>query len=237
MPLVALHTEKYRREVYDAGMDNLVDSLHRIHRVVTRGLATARIHGERFARTGFADDAERRGFADYARCLVLLLRAHHDGEEEMLFPCLAGSAAAATLATLEAQHRELVAALHDAVAATGRASDGEPASAWLDELVAALAIIEPRWLTHIALEQETVTQPLLDGIMSREDQVALLRALSEHGQKNGHVPPLAVPFALYNLAADDRAALMRLMPPQVTNELVPGPWRAQWAPMQPFLLA
>lgn len=218
-------------------MDNLVDSLHRIHRVISRGLAVARVHGLVFARSGFADGTARRGFVDYARCLVLLLRAHHDGEEELLFPRLVGAASGGTLAELEAQHRELVAALHDAAAATERAESGAPESEWLDELVAALAVVEPRWLAHIALEEATLTQPLFDGLMSHDDQLALLRALAEHGQKNGHVPELAVPFALYNLDAADRAALVRLMPPQVTNELMPGPWRAQWAPMQRFLLA
>jgi len=125
-------------------MDNLVDNLHRIHRVITRGLATARVHGQLFRVVGFADDAARRGFVDYARCLVLLLRAHHDGEEELLFPRLVGAASRGTLAELEAQHRELVAALHDAVSATERGERGEEPSAWLDELVAALAIVEPR---------------------------------------------------------------------------------------------
>ena len=217
-------------------MDNLVDNLHRIHRVITRGLATARVHGQVSLAAGFADDRARRGFVDYARCLVLLLRAHHEGEDELLLPRLVGAASGGTLAELEAQHRELVAALHDALSATERGERGEPADAWLDELMAALAIIEPRWIAHIALEQATVTQPLLDGLMSRDDQLALLRALSEHGQKNAHVPELAVAFALYNLAAEDRAALERLMPPPVVNELVPGPWRARWAPMQPYFL-
>jgi len=216
--------------------DNLVDGLHRIHRVITRALAVARVYGAVFSREGFGDARARRGFLDYTRCLVLLLRAHHEGEEELLFPRLVGAASRGTLAELEAQHRELVAALHDAVAATERAEAGQPESEWVDELMGALSIIEPRWRVHIALEQETVTQALLDGLMSRDEQVALLRALSEHGQKNGHVPELAVPFALYNLEAADRAALSRLMPPQVTHELMPGPWRAQWAPMQRFLL-
>jgi len=46
-----------------------------------------------------------------------------------------------------------------------------------------------------------------------------------------------MPFALYNLPADERAALTRNMPPKVIEELMPGPWRERWAPMQPFLLA
>ena len=218
-------------------MDSLVENLHRIHRVITRALAVALAHGENFARKGFDDEASRRGFVDYARCLVLLLRAHHDGEEEMLFPRLVGAASGGTLAELEAQHRELVAAMHDAVAATDRAEAGEPARAWIGELVDALAIIEPRWLKHVELEQQTVTQAMLDDLMGHEEQQALMRAISEHGQKNGHVPELAVPFVLYNLEAGDRAAVQRLMPTQVTNELLPGPWRTQWAPMRPFLLA
>lgn len=218
-------------------MDNLVDNLHRIHRVVTRGLAVARAHGEEFLRDGFVDAATRKGFVDYSRCLVLLLRAHHDGEEELLFPRLRSAVAGETVALLESQHRELVAALDEARAATERAEAGEPSSDWLAELVSALAVVEPRWRAHIELEEKTATQPLFDALMSRPEQLELLRALSEHGQRNGHVPQLAVPFALYNLDAQDRAALQRLMPPQVTSELMPGPWRAQWSTMQPFLLA
>jgi hemerythrin-like domain-containing protein len=217
-------------------MESLVDNLHRIHRVITRALAVALAHGENFAREGFADETSRRGFVDYARCLVLLLRAHHEGEEEMLFPRLVGGTSGGNLAELEAQHRELVAALHDAVAATDRAEAGEPPREWLGELVTALAIIEPRWAAHVELEQKTVTQAVLDGLMGADDQMALLRALAEHGQKNGHVPPLAVAFLVYNLEPADRAALQRLMPSQVTNELMPGPWRTQWSTMQRFLL-
>ena len=172
-------------------MESLVDNLHRIHRVITRALAVALARGENFAREGFADETSRRGFVDYARCLVLLLRAHHEGEEEMLFPRLVGGTSGGNLAELEAQHRELVAALHDAVAATDRAEAGEPPREWLGELVTALAIIEPRWAAHVELEQKTVTQAVLDGLMGADDQMALLRALAEHGQKNGHVPPLA----------------------------------------------
>ncbi len=217
-------------------MDTLVDNLHRIHRVISRALRITVAHGEQFAEDGFRDVATRRGFIDYARCLVLLLRAHHDGEEQLLFPRLRGAVDDATLAELQSQHEELVMALDHARDATDRAEAGEPSSDWLDDLVSALAIIEPRWQQHLLTEERTATQAVFDALMSRDEQVALMRALSEHGQKHGHIPQLAVPFALYNLDAADRAALQRLIPPQVTQELMPGPWRAQWLPMQPFLL-
>jgi hypothetical protein len=140
------------------------------------------------------------------------------------------------VATLKAQHEELVAALSQAIAATAKGEEGAPVEAWLGELVAALAIVEPRWRTHIALEEQTATQELLDRMMPHEEQLGLLKTLAEHGQKNGHVPQLALPFLVYNLEGADRAAISRVLPPQVIGELVPGPWRAAWSTMQPFLL-
>jgi hypothetical protein len=167
---------------------------------------------------------------------VLLLRAHHDGEEQMVFPRFDGFADARAMATLRSQHEELVEALTAAIAATAQAEKGAPDDAWLCDFVAALAIVEPRWLTHIALEEHAATQELLDRIMSREEQAELLNALAEHAQKNGHVPQLAVAFAIYNLEGADRAAFSRVLPPQL-RELLPGAWRAAWSPMQPFLLS
>jgi len=47
---------------------------------------------------------------------------------------------------------------------------------------------------------------------------------------------LAIPFLFYNLEDDDRTHFMSVMPPQVTQELVPFVWKDIWAPMKPFLL-
>jgi hypothetical protein len=62
------------------------------------------------------------------------------------------------------------------------------------------------------------------------------RKTGESSQKHLHAPAVEMPFVLFNLEPEDRAAMAGMLPPVVTQQLVPVAWRAQWAPMQPFLL-
>jgi len=45
-----------------------------------------------------------------------------------------------------------------------------------------------------------------------------------------------MPFIIYNLEEEERVKLARLLPQVVLEQLIPGPWKAIWAPMSPFLL-
>lgn len=45
-----------------------------------------------------------------------------------------------------------------------------------------------------------------------------------------------VPFLLYNLPPEKRAAFAQMLPPVVTQQLVPVVWKEKWEPMKPFLL-
>ena len=46
-----------------------------------------------------------------------------------------------------------------------------------------------------------------------------------------------LPFILHSLEGADRAVMAQRLPPVITEQLIPGPWRDAWAPMAPFLLA
>jgi hypothetical protein len=60
--------------------------------------------------------------------------------------------------------------------------------------------------------------------------------MTEHSQQHLQSPFLGIPFVLYNLPADERAIMTAMMPPAVTQQLVPVDWKQMWAPMQLFLL-
>jgi hypothetical protein len=45
-----------------------------------------------------------------------------------------------------------------------------------------------------------------------------------------------MPFVVYNLSSADRAEFVKVLPPVVTQQLIPIAWKAAWAPMTPFLL-
>ncbi|HSJ59402.1 MAG TPA: hypothetical protein VLC95_19610 [Anaerolineae bacterium] len=47
---------------------------------------------------------------------------------------------------------------------------------------------------------------------------------------------MSVPFLLYSVEGDDRAFYRGVMPPELTQQLVPIAWKDEWAPMMPFLL-
>ncbi len=53
--------------------------------------------------------------------------------------------------------------------------------------------------------------------------------------KNSGPEYLVIPFVLYNLTGQDRTMIEQVMPPLVTQQLVPGAWKEKWAPMKPFL--
>jgi hemerythrin-like domain-containing protein len=215
-------------------MDMLIDNLHRVHRVITRALSVSRAAGEKFLAGGLPD-ADRKGFVDYSHCLGVQLHSHHGSEEEFLFPRLRGAADAGTMATLHAQHEGLIEALDVVIACAAEGEKGAPAEAWLKKLVTALETLEPRWLAHITLEETTASQELLDRAMTRPEQGALTAQIAEHSQKTGPQPQLGIAFAIYNLEGADREGFSKLMPPPVL-QLMNGPWRPAWAPIQPYLL-
>jgi hypothetical protein len=71
--------------------------------------------------------------------------------------------------------------------------------------------------------------------LSPEEQLKLLQDSSRHAMEQGN-PALMLPFLLYNLAAEDRAAFAFFLPPEMTQTLIPVVWKPQWAPMLPFFL-
>jgi hypothetical protein len=213
----------------------LGDDLLVIHRVVTRALGVALEKGEEFSKSGFPSSTTEKGYRDFARCLVKLVKAHHDGEETIVFPRLRAVLPSVPFEDLERQHHDLVGALDAAEGALDAAESGAPTLTWLDRLVPALGRARETWTTHIALEESHFTPAALDRALDASAQAEISKAAAEDGQKRGHVPQLNVAFILYNLVPADRAVLLSKFPPQLIG-LLDGPWKEQWAPMRPFLL-
>jgi len=53
-----------------------------------------------------------------------------------------------------------------------------------------------------------------------------------------HMAPdyLVMPFILYNLSKQDREALAGMLPPIITQKLVPIDWKPKWESMKRYLL-
>jgi hypothetical protein len=208
-----------------AAESHLAHDLVRIHKVITRGLS--------ILRRGIPDAEARRGFLDFAQCVVTTLRGHHDLEEEVVFPRL-GKLTEAPFARLEEQHRGLIEHLNageSAIAAARTPAGG----ASIAGVVAAADRLEPLWLEHIGIEEAHFTPAALDTATTPAERAELGRLVGEHAQRHSQPAPLILPFVLYSLEGSDRAALAARFPPPVI-QLIPGPWKAEWAPMAPYLL-
>ena len=213
----------------------LADELLIIHRAITRALGVAHERGQQYAERGFGDAVAEKGYRDFGRCLVRLVNAHHDAEEEIIFPRLRPLMTSVPFAELEAQHHELHDSLDATAAALDSADAGAAAGAWLDRFVPAIGRVRASWTAHIAVEEAHVTQPAIDAALDGAAQGELAKTISERAQKNSHTPQLTIPFVLYNLGPGDRAHLQGRFPAQLVG-MVDGPWKEQWAPMKCLLL-
>jgi len=166
-----------------------------------------------------------------------VLNAHHLGEDETAFPYFRQKLPNAPYDKLMADHRLIEGVLEklEAAAASvaGNAQPGEP----LHTLDGVLATLSRLWHPHMGSEESILFDPeTIAALMDEDENLQLGQKMGESSQKHLHAPPVEIPFVLYNLAPDDRAMMAKMLPPVVTQQLVPLVWRAQWAPMKPFLL-
>ncbi len=214
---------------------NLAGDLARIHVVITRGLQVGLDNSRTFARDGFPNAETKEGFVLYLQALTGTLHGHHLTEDEVAWPYLRERLPDAPYDALTADHKRMEAVVQEIQAATGRLAAGEDAEA-LSALEAALQRMQKMWAPHFHVEERHLTRDAVNAVMDAAEEGRLVMQVAQHAQEHGAPGPLGVPFLLYNLPPADRAVMAAAMPPQVTQELVPGPWKATWAPMAPFLL-
>ncbi len=214
---------------------NFAQDLICIHRAITRGLTVGIEKGAEFARAGFPPPGLRRGFADYVQGLSAVLDAHYRGENVIAFPFFRERLPSSLYERLSADHRQIEALLVPLkqaianVAASGSQAD-------LNWLVDCLQKISGVWTPHICLEERRFSVASLSAVTTLGEQGRLSAAMAKHAQEHATPDYLALPFTLFNLCAEDRAAMAATMPSMVVEELIPNVWKDQWAPMRPFLL-
>ena len=212
----------------DKPQPNIGVDLQRIHRVITRGLAVSQEHCQAFVEGGFPDDATREGFWKYCHGLEANAHAHHTAEDDLFFPYLRQRLAAVDFDELTAEHQEMHAILAEIRAAREAGS--------LADMGRALSRMADLWHPHIEKEETGFSPEIAAEIMTVPEHIEMAQKAGALSQEHAQPAPLAVPFLLYNLEADDRAHFMAVLPPEVTQQLVPVVWKDEWAPMKPFLL-
>ena len=211
-----------------ADMD-VVKGMLAIHSVITRGLHVTLENSRRFMGEGPGND--RGGFSDYAHSLSSLLHAHHLSEDKTVFPSLQPILPGAPFAKLSADHKVIERQIDAQSIGLAAGDDGS-----LGPMADAVATLDELWHPHIEIEQTWITLENIGDKMTPEDHLAVVQRSSQDVQENSGPPELIMPFVLYNMEPEARARFASVLPPTLTEQLIPGPWKERWKPMQPFLL-
>jgi hypothetical protein len=215
---------------------NFGEDLLRIHAVITRGLAVATEKSLSFAQQGFHSEDIWEGFLDYVRTLVTVIHAHHLVEDEVTFPQARARLPHAPYDMLSAQHLAMMPIMEEVDATIKETAAlpqvSEPVYAMHETLKKVLEI----WQPHIRIEEEHFTPAQVAMLFNLDERAKISASIAEHNKEHATPDYLVIPFVLFNLAPADRAAFGQMLPPIVTQQLVPIVWKEKWEPMKPFLL-
>jgi hemerythrin-like domain-containing protein len=214
---------------------NIALSLTMLHRVITRGVNVSRQNSKKFAQEGFPDEAIRAGYIRYVRTLAEVVRVHHMSEDELAFPYFREKVADAPYPRLMMDHEKMIPILKAINAAVEKLKDLVEEKTALKDIDCALGEFAPLWAPHIEIEEKFFSVEKLGRVMSLEEHIKLIADIGAFSQKNSGPAALVTPFILFNLPPGARETMMGAMPPDVTQKLIPGPWKAEWEPMTPFL--
>jgi hypothetical protein len=92
------------------------------------------------------------------------------------------------------------------------------------------------WQPHIGIEEVVFSPEVAAEVMTVPETIEMAQKAAAHSAQHSEPAPLSIPFLLYNLEGDDRAHFVAVLPPELTQQLVPVVWKDEWAPMKPFLL-
>ena len=216
---------------------NIGATMVRIHSAITRGLDVCIERGTGFAQKGYPGAATQEGFVLYVQGLVSVTSAHHISEDEVAFPYLRDKLPDVPFDKLMADHRVMEGMLEELKATAGAVAVEPEAGDSLSSLSRIVAELADLWRPHIKIEEHDIYDiETIAGVMDVDENVRVGRLLAENAQVNVEPAYLGVPWLLYNMLPDERAMFAQTMPTMVTEQLVPVTWKAQWAPMQPFLL-
>jgi hemerythrin-like domain-containing protein len=215
---------------------NLGGDLIRIHKAITRAQDVILERSAAFAQDGFPDEVILTGFADYVKSYTSFLNGHHLTEDELAFPQFRTKYPDVPYDRLSGDHRKIVTIIDVINTSIEKIAAQPDNKSQLLVLANAMAGLKALWHPHIDIEEQAFSSQMLDGTYSATEQAQMSQEMAQHAQKNSGPDYLVVPFFLFNLSVGDRTDLEKMLPPIITEQLVPIVWKDKWAAMKPFLL-
>ena len=217
------------------GEVKLAGDFLRIHRAITRGLNVCVSKGSEYLSEGFPDPDIQQGYVLYLQTLTAVLSAHHLGEDEVAFPALKRKLPDEPYGKLGSDHVEI----EKKLVQIKNALPGLASADFAPSLAAAIEILKgilSVWVPHIQIEETSFKSAAIESAMTFDEQLQLSAEIGKYSQEHGGPPFFVLPFVLFNMDKADRDAMASGMPKELVEVLMPGEWKANWAPMLPFLL-
>lgn len=206
-----------------------------IHDIISRGLKISLQNIEHFSSLDSVDNESLEGLLNYIRALTSVVYAHHLTEDELAFPYFKELLPEAPFDELSKWHQVMVGVLNEINSALAASEKSGFRNVEIEALKDPMTRFIEMWHPHIQIEADEFFNKA-DAVISTEEQLRLVKAMGEHGQRLSTPPFLTVPFLLYNLPVEDRLVFSKDMPAEVLEHLVPVVWKDQWESMKPYLL-
>ena len=211
---------------------HLSKGLDLIHRVLSRPLDIGISHIDSCLSSKKVDMENHEGFKDYISSLTTVFNAHHNGEEEILFPTFEKQINNADFSILKKQHKELHPLM---VQITTKIDVDNPSLYQYEEIRNLLKETKDLWIKHRD-EEEQLVELEMEPVISLAEQIDLNNKLSKHGQSMSEPANLVLPFLIYNLEGAERDEFTNDMPWILKKFILPIVWKSKWEKMRPFLL-
>jgi hemerythrin-like domain-containing protein len=213
---------------------NVAKDLQRIHAVITRGIEVSTKNCKEFLRK---KEKAPEGFLDYVQAFSVVLKAHHETEDELVFPYFREKLRDVPFDSLTSDHGKMEGEIGKIGAALLEIRKQPDHLAGLEALSGALNRIKEIWHPHIGIEESRMSEEILERLLPVEEHIILSVRFSKHGIARSNPPQLVVPFILYNLEPGPRKAMAANMPKMLTKFILPVLWRSKWIRMKPYFLS
>lgn len=212
---------------------NVANDIIRIHKVITRAM---NVSIDNISSIGQKETIIKDGFLHYLQCLVTVVDGHHITEDEIGFPYFRKKIPEVPYDDLILQHKMMVIELKKMTDAINSARGKKTIIKPVATISQALSRLMNIWEPHIRVEEKFLTAERLGSLLSTEEQEQIGMQFAKYGQEHAKPEPLVIPFILYNLQPQEREIMSKMLPPVITEQLVPFAWKEQWSSMKPFLL-
>jgi hemerythrin-like domain-containing protein len=212
---------------------NVAKDLHRIHTIITRGIEVSTKKCREFL-----DKKENVpvGFLDFVQAFSVVLKAHHETEDELVFPYFREKLRDVPFDSLTSDHEKIENEIGAITAALSELRKRTDNLVTLETLSGVLNRIKEIWHPHIAIEESGMSAEILETLLPVKEHIILSAQFSKHGIARSNPPQLVVPFILYNLEPGPRQAMAANMPKMLTKFILPVLWRNKWIRMKPYFL-